>query len=235
MPNTLKVNFKGVEPASGRRTDHVPPDMYQLRVSEVSKAGNKSKNGKLMPVVNFSIARGPQKGKKLMENFVVESDGDETPFGLSRLLALLEACGLKVPRRAVSLDMDQLLDRTCYGDVYDDEYNGRPQSKIGGFFRKPPAAGGKAKPADDDDDDDEEDEEEDDEDTDDEEDEEDDEEEEEAPAPRRKAKVAAKAAPAAKAKAKAKAPARKAKRAAADDDDDEEDEDEEEDEDFDFE
>lgn len=235
MPSVLKTNMKGVEPATGRRTDHIPPDMYQLRVTEVSKTGNKSKTGKLMPIVNFAVNRGPQQGKKLMENFVVESDGDDIPFGLQRLLALLEACGMKVPRRAVTIDLEQLLDRTFYGDVYDDEYNGKPQSKIGGFFRKPPVVGKKRKAAADDDEDEEgedDDEDVDDEDEEDEEEDEDEEEEEEAPAPRRKAKAAPVAAKKAPAKAAAKPKAKPKRKAAADDDDDDEDDDEDEDLDF---
>lgn len=213
MANVIKLNFKGVEPAQGRRTDYVTPGTYRLEIAEVSKANNKSSTGKIMPVVSFTVAsRGSEQGKRLRDQFVLEGDGDKVPFGLQRFLALLESCKIKPPRKdGVSLDLDKLVGKQCVAEVYDEEYNNKMVSRIGSFLMED---------ADDDSDDDEgeedSDEEEDDEDSEDEEDDE----EEEAPPPARKA--AAKPAAKAASKPAAKKPAKKA----AADDDDEDDEDE---------
>ena len=135
MANVLNVNFKGVEPATGRRTDYVKPGTYRLEVVEVSKAGNMSKTGKLMPVISFKVSgSGTEAGKRLMDNFVIQAAGDEVPYGLQRLLAFFESAGLSVPRKEVKLDLDRLIGKVCVAEVYDEEYNNRPQSRIGSYL-----------------------------------------------------------------------------------------------------
>ena len=49
VPLEFKVNPKGIEPATGRRTDHVIPGTYRLEIVEAD-ANNKSKSGKKMPI-----------------------------------------------------------------------------------------------------------------------------------------------------------------------------------------
>lgn len=205
MANVIKLNFKGVEPAQGRRTDYVIPGTYRLEIAEVSKANNKSKTGKLMPTVNFTVAsRGSEQGKRLRDQFVIEGDGDSVPFGLQRLLAMLESCKIKPPRKdGVSLDLDKLVGKQCIAEVYDEEYNGKQVSRIGNYLMDEEEA---------------EDEEEDSEDEESDDDSDDDEDDDEEEAPPKK--------PAAKKPAAKPAAAKKpAKKPAADDDEDEDEED----------
>lgn len=222
MARLLTLNFKGAPPTQGGGTDIVPADKYRLVVAKTSDPGNNSSTGKPMVVINFKIARGDQKGKRLRDQFVLPHEDGAQMVGLQRLHACLLALGVKVPAdKKFKIDMDSLVGRQCDADVVDGELpaqGGRAARKVSQIETY--VIPGQKTAADDDDEDEEESESDDDEDSDESEDDDDEEEEEEEekPAPKAKAKVKAKAAP-------AKAVKKPARKASKSDDDDEDDED----------
>jgi hypothetical protein len=96
-----------------------------------------------MPRVYFTVAgNGPEKGKRLMDQFVMEgNDPDAVPFGVNRLLAMLVSASLikaaDIPQKQVRLDFDRLINKVCVAEVYDEEYQGRMMSRVGAYL--PPA------------------------------------------------------------------------------------------------
>lgn len=242
MAKTMQLDFRKAPPSSGGGTDKVPPGNYELVITKVSDPNAKSRSGKPMLTFNYKIARGPEAGKRLRDNFLLPASAEDNNFGLQKLHACLLSCNLPVPAdKKFSIDLEKLVGKRLLVSVADGVLPGqdgkpdRTVSQVDEYLMPR-----KVEADDDDESDDDEDEDEapaakpkakakakkqpePEPDEDDEEESEDDEDEEPEPAPKPKAKAKAKAeAPAEKPKAKkAKAPPPE-----EDDDDDEDDEDE---------
>lgn len=190
MGKKMKLDFSGVEAyvkcAEGRH-------LVKLTAIEEteSQAGNDMLNA------TFKVVKGQSTGAILYDNFVL------TEKALWKLQSFLKAVGMRAEGR-ITLDLDNLVGKTCLVDVEHEEYDGKTRARIQDFISP------KKDEADEDDDDDE--------------DIEDEDEEEEEPAPKKKPKAAKKTPPA------TKSPKKKAKPVEEDDEDwDDEDWDEDED------
>jgi hypothetical protein len=137
--------------------------------------------GRDMITVMTRVVEGENKGRKLVENFVLPSDSSDSPFGLQRFHAFLIACGSKEIKGKKKLDLDTLVGLKIIAEVDDetqpatDKYPERIVSRALAYH---PATKKAVAALEDDDDDEEEEEEEEDEEEEEEEEEEEDEEDE---------------------------------------------------------
>lgn len=186
MARQISLDFNGAPPSSGGGTDYIPPAKYQLVVTKTSDPGNKSANGKPMVVFNYKVFNGPQKGKRLRDNFVMPMTAEDQKVGLQRLHAALLAMGVKVPAdRKFKLDLDTIVGRRLQANVADSilpAQDNRPSRTISAVDEYViPGSKAAASAPDDEDEEDEDDEDEDESDDDAEDEEDDDDDEEEAP------------------------------------------------------
>jgi Protein of unknown function (DUF669) len=164
----VKVDFSDVE--DGPKASRVEPGDYILVCKKAEKA--KASSGNTM--VNFELkVKEPAsaKGSTVYHTSVL------TPKSLWNLRNIMIAMGLKAPKKALTIDLDDFKGKAFGATVDDEEYEGKTRSKIVDTWKvgeRKIGAGKKSKKAKDDDEDeedeDDEDEDDDDEDEDDDED-----------------------------------------------------------------
>lgn len=173
MAQKVKVDFSDVESRGGKKGSggrkHYPPADYHVKCvgAKLGKSGDKETP---RVEVTYKIVEGKYKGGQLRDDLYL------TPKSLWRLRQTLEAMGMKIPNKAVGLDVDNLKGKELAVTLDDDEYNDTVYSKVVDAFTLAEFEGSDDEDVDDvDDDDDEEDDEDedDDEDTDDEDEDED--------------------------------------------------------------
>jgi len=143
----VSFDFTGAPPAQGGgSTDHVAPGRYPIRLAEI--VDGTSRSGKRMVTASFEVVGGAEDGKRLKDNFVLQSD---QKFGLQRLHAFLLALKLGVSEKAVRVDLDKLVGRVCIGQATDDEipandnYPARLTSRLVAYYApEAPASAAKA-------------------------------------------------------------------------------------------
>ncbi len=204
ISSVLKVmqkKWKGSEARSG--VDSVPDGTYQARISAAGVNRAKT-SGRLQTVLQFTIAAGKYKGRKIYKR-----DGLETPENISWLKGMLKTLGTKVPSKIMNLPktLEKLEDELCviqvktngqFTNIYiqkkiddlDDDIDDEDEDEddVDEEEEEDTDEEDEDKDDDDDDDDEEEEEEEEEEDEDDEEDEEELEEEEDEPKKKKKKK-----------------------------------------------
>jgi uncharacterized protein DUF669 len=127
MPNTISVNFEGVE--AGMNYVHIPEGDYGLKVVKVqSKVGQES--GKPYLLFSLKAISGNPKGV----NKVIPHNCSLTKNALWNLRNLLEATGKTIPAKAIKIDLDKLTGLTMGGTIIDDEYEGKKKSVVTAFF-----------------------------------------------------------------------------------------------------
>lgn len=190
------VNFKGADPvAGGPRYDRVPEGTYRVKCSKADSV--KTQAGKSALTVTLSITKGPMRGKKVSDWFVLPRKGTgDSIFAIQRLHGYMVACGIKRQNGKVPLDKIAriLSGRECVAEIADnllgetDTQKARtissPQAYYSAKSKEGIAALKARKPSDEEEDEDED--EEDEEVEDEEEEDEEDEEEEEKPKARKK-------------------------------------------------
>lgn len=138
MPRTVSLDLRGTPPVTGGFFDRIPPDHYRFSVAQVEEV--QSSTGKRMWKLSAKVARGPQAGAMVGDNFVLEdNNGAPSKVGLGRLHFLLLCLDLPVGEKAFKLDLDNLTGREFEADVVDEEYTNKngatsTSSKISKYY-----------------------------------------------------------------------------------------------------
>lgn len=133
----VKVDLTGVEAQT-----IIPEGRYAAKIIKAEEDTNGAGNDQI--VVTFEITKGPEKGSKI-KNFFVLVD-----TALWKLKELLIALGMKSDGK-IAIDLDKMVGKACDITIYTDEYNGTERSRISNYTKAGPAA--KAEVEDDDDED----------------------------------------------------------------------------------
>lgn len=113
------LDFGDAPPAQGASYDRIPPGTYGIRLEKMERVTSQSK--KPMARVGLRVDEGPFAGKRLGEQFVFPASADDSKFGLQRFHAFLVALGMKEQTKAVRIEGNKFLGRTCIAEVDDEE------------------------------------------------------------------------------------------------------------------
>jgi hypothetical protein len=119
--NSLSVDFTGVD-MSGSTGFHIPEGSYGVKVKSIEQTVSKNDNDQLKWV--FTGTEGKAKNKTFFYYTPL------TPESLWKLGLALKALGQDVPDSTLDIDLDELIDLECSGNVIDDEYEGKTRSKL---------------------------------------------------------------------------------------------------------
>lgn len=134
------TNYKDTSTAS------VEPGTYHASVSDFEETTSKA--GNAMFVVYLEITEGPHAGQQIIDRL------PQTEKAMFRSAAFLQALGVKVAKKRISLNPKSLIGRPVDIVVEDGEpYNGRVKSEVREYLRatKPADSQPKSDPLDDDD------------------------------------------------------------------------------------
>ena len=121
-------------------TAHVAPGTYRAEVSDFEETTSKA--GNAMFVVYLEITEGPHAGQQIIDRL------PQTEKAMFRSAAFLQALGVKIAKKKISLNPRSLIGRPVDIVVEDGEpYNGRVKSEVREYLRATKPA--KAEPADD--------------------------------------------------------------------------------------
>lgn len=112
----LELDLQNAPPRQGGGVTLVPPGPYILQV--VNADVGSSTKGNSMVRVDFQVAEGPYFGEEFSDFFApVPPPPGGSMNGLSKLHALLLACGFKISGSKVKLDLTKLINRKCTANV----------------------------------------------------------------------------------------------------------------------
>ena len=121
-------------------TAHVAPGTYHAEVSDFEETTSKADN--VMFVVYLRITEGPYAGQQIIDRL------PQTERAMFRSAAFLQALGVKIAKKKLSLNPKSLIDRPVDIVVEDGEpYNGKVKSEVREYLRATKPA--KAEPEDD--------------------------------------------------------------------------------------
>lgn len=121
-------------------TAHVAPGTYHAEVSDFEETTSKA--GNAMFVVYLEIIEGPHAGQQIIDRL------PQTEKAMFRSAAFLQALGVKIAKKKISLSPRSLIGRPVDIVVEDGEpYNGRVRSEVREYLRATKPA--KAEAADD--------------------------------------------------------------------------------------
>lgn len=121
-------------------TARVAPGTYHAEVSDFEEATSKA--GNAMFIVYLEITSGPHAGQQIIDRL------PQTEKAMFRSAAFLQALGVKIAKKRISLNPRSLVGRPVDIVVEDGEpYNGRVRSEVREYLRATKPA--KAEPADD--------------------------------------------------------------------------------------
>ena len=119
---------------------HVPAGTYRAEVSDFEETTSKA--GNAMFVVSLEITSGPHAGQQIIDRL------PQTEKAMFRSAAFLQALGVKIANKRISLNPKSLIGRPVDILVEDGEpYNGLVKSEVREYLRATKPA--KAEPADD--------------------------------------------------------------------------------------
>jgi len=119
--NKINVDFTGVD-MSGGTGFHIPEGNYRIKVKSIEQTVSKNDNDQLKWV--FTGLDGKSKNKSFFYYTPL------TEESLWKLGLTLKALGQEVPDSTMDIDLDELIDLECMGNVIDDEYDGKTRSKL---------------------------------------------------------------------------------------------------------
>lgn len=123
----VTVDFGDVESRGGKKSSggrkHYPEGDYAVKVKSAKFGHSGDKETPRLEVM-FVFTGTKLKGKEIRDDLYL------TPKALWRLRQTLEALGLKVPSKKVSVNPDKLKGRACALSIEDDEYDGKLQSRV---------------------------------------------------------------------------------------------------------
>jgi hypothetical protein len=117
---TVKADFTKADEGGGRV--RVPEGDYKVKVVSVKRA--ESQAGNTMLVWTLKFLDGKAKGKEIIERTVI------TPEAMWKVRQLLQAMGVNVPKKVVTLNPTKYIGREFGVTVADDEYKNRISSKV---------------------------------------------------------------------------------------------------------
>jgi len=125
--NKIKVDFSKMQEGGGGAV-RVREGDYRLKAVKAEYGESKS-SGNPMITWTFEFQEKPYKGKKIYDRTVL------TDKSLWRLHQLLTAMGVKVPKKAVNLDIQKYVGQEVGATIVDgEEYEGKIRSKISEFI-----------------------------------------------------------------------------------------------------
>lgn len=125
----IRVDFSKVKDGGRVR---VPEGDYVVKVKAVKQ--DTSQSGNPMLVWTFTGVDGKLKGRDIIDRTTL------TEKSLWKLRDLLEAMGVKVPKRVVDIPVKKLIGKELGVTLFDDEYENRISSKVGDYI-SPEAVG----------------------------------------------------------------------------------------------
>lgn len=109
-------------------TAHVAPGTYHAEVSDFEETTSKA--GNAMFVVYLEITSGPHAGQQIIDRL------PQTEKAMFRSAAFLQALGVKIAKKRISLNPKSLIGRPVDIVVEDGEpYNGRVKSEVREYLR----------------------------------------------------------------------------------------------------
>lgn len=109
-------------------TAHVAPGTYRAEVSDFEETTSKA--GNAMFVVYLEITSGPHAGQQIIDRL------PQTEKAMFRSAAFLQALGVKIAKKRISLNPKSLIGRPVDIVVEDGEpYNGRVKSEVREYLR----------------------------------------------------------------------------------------------------
>lgn len=109
-------------------TAHVAPGTYHAEVSDFEETTSKA--GNAMFVVYLEIIEGPHAGQQIIDRL------PQTEKAMFRSAAFLQALGVKIAKKRISLNPKSLIGRPVDILVEDGEpYNGRVKSEVREYLR----------------------------------------------------------------------------------------------------
>nr|DAI69749.1 MAG TPA: Protein of unknown function (DUF669) [Caudoviricetes sp.] len=109
-------------------TAHVAPGTYPAEVSDFEETTSKA--GNAMFVVYLEITAGPHAGQQIIDRL------PQTEKAMFRSAAFLQALGVKIAKKRISLNPKSLIGRPVDIVVEDGEpYNGRVKSEVREYLR----------------------------------------------------------------------------------------------------
>lgn len=109
-------------------TAHVAPGTYRAEVSDFEETTSKA--GNAMFVVYLEITSGPHAGQQIIDRL------PQTEKAMFRSAAFLQALGVKIAKKRISLNPKSLIGRPVDIVVEDGEpYNGRVRSEVREYLR----------------------------------------------------------------------------------------------------
>lgn len=109
-------------------TAHVPAGTYHVEVSDFEEATSKA--GNAMFVIYLEIIDGPHAGQQIIDRL------PQTEKAMFRSAAFLQALGVKIAKKKISLNPRSLIGRPVDIVVEDGEpYNGRVKSEVREYLR----------------------------------------------------------------------------------------------------
>ena len=109
-------------------TAHVDPGTYHAEVSDFEETTSKA--GNAMFVVYLEITSGPHAGQQIIDRL------PQTEKAMFRSAAFLQALGVKIAKKRISLNPKSLIGRPVDIVVEDgDPYNGRVKSEVREYLR----------------------------------------------------------------------------------------------------
>lgn len=109
-------------------TAHVAPGTYHAEVSDFEETTSKA--GNAMFVVYLEIIEGPHAGQQIIDRL------PQTEKAMFRSAAFLQALGVKISKKRISLNPKSLIGRPVDIVVEDGEpYNGRVKSEVREYLR----------------------------------------------------------------------------------------------------
>nr|DAO76112.1 MAG TPA: Protein of unknown function (DUF669) [Caudoviricetes sp.] len=122
-------------------TAHVAPGTYHAEVSDFEETTSKA--GNAMFVVYLEITSGPHAGQQIIDRL------PQTEKAMFRSAAFLQALGVKIAKKRISLNPKSLIGRPVDIVVEDGEpYNGRVKSEVREYLRATKPAESKPSAAD---------------------------------------------------------------------------------------
>lgn len=120
-----------------RVSARVEPGTYTVVIDDAEQGTSANQNPKV--TVYFRVVGGNYDGATLVDFLTL------TEAAMFRMVGLMNAVGMKAPRKRIQVDLNKFIGKTLQVEVDDDTYNGRTRSKVQNFMK---AAAGSASVAD---------------------------------------------------------------------------------------
>jgi len=124
--NNVVIDLTNYKDTFGTR---VPPGDYTV-VVEDAQHGKSARKGTPQITLWFRVNGGEEDGSTILDNLYL------TENSLFRVVAFMQALGIKTPRKKLAVDISKFIGRQLVITVDDGEpYNGRTKSEVRGYMK----------------------------------------------------------------------------------------------------